>query len=546
MITEKASNGISLFKNRIRQETWIDSIFLTCVTFSLWSLTGPKSGMGYETSLINYSNDRGFFGGFIFVDPLRPFTSFSYHAANEFSKIFFSGSFFGIQLFFCALLVLRVLIFYFIIIELFSNQKVLALIASLLFATYSADGATLWVGQMNQISCSLAALSSLLLLAKSTKAEVNIFLNIKFAMALVLQFFSIWSYEAVVFPLLVSGILVIYHKVHNSKPRRYFVVSWAFLPISYCLMFAISTIKNLDSYRSSLVSQDLTLAEVLSNLVIEFKSGLDPLGWFLSITSFQQASLYCGMAIAIVSIIYLKSRTKEAWIELPKLEIPLLKIYLSLFFISLCIFIPFALSTSATNLWRTHLIASAPLALIMGVFLWSQLVNFSELRMFIVVIIGVVVFVSSVTFFERGIKHQKDWEIQRNVAIKLLRVAPCIPTNSNLVLLVKKESSTGGTEQSAFGDNYWFQQMLNLVYPNSNITGFYLAIDGTFPPGVNINEFDSKQMLILRQELGRFEIQDQVPDILELLPVADRRILTLTNETCEINRTAKNMYLSSP
>ena len=546
MLTREFSNRISLFWNRIRQETWIDSIFLTCITFALWSLTGPKSGMGYETSLINYSNERGFIGGFIFVDPLRPFTSFSYHAANEFSKLFFNGSFFGIQLFFCSLLILRVLIFYNIVRELFSNQKILGLIASLLFATYSADGSTLWVGQMNQISCSLAALSSLLLLAKSTKTQVNIFLDTKFAIGLVLQFFSIWSYEAIVFPLLVSGILVIYHNQQNSKPRRSYVLSWGLFPLSYCLLFVISALKNPDSYRSSLVSQDLTVAKVLSNLVIEVKSGLDPLAWFFSITSFQQVSLYFGLTIALVSVFYLKGRTKEAWIEISNLEIPLLKIYLSLFFISLCIFIPFALSTSATNLWRTHLIASAPLALIMGLFLYSQLLIFSKQRMFIILIIGVIIFVSSVTFFERGIKHQKDWEIQRNVASKLLTVAPCLPTNSNLVLLVKKESSTGGTEQSAFGDNYWFQQMLKLVYPKSNITGFYLAIDGTFPPGVNINEFKAKQLLILREELGSFEIQHQVPNILKLLPDSDRKILKLTNETCEINRTAKEMYLSFP
>jgi len=139
-----------------------------------------------------------------------------------------------------------------------------------------------------------------------------------------------------------------------------------------------------------------------------------------------------------------------------------------------------------------------------------------------------------------------DWEIQRNVAIKLLKAAPCMPTNSNLVLLVKKESSTGGTKQSAFGDNYWFQQMLKLVYPNSNITGFYLSTDGTVPPGVNINEFDSKQMLILREESGTFKIQDQVPKTLKLLPVSDRKILTITGEGCEINQTANKMYLVSP
>ncbi len=527
-----------------RQEIWRDTIFLTILTILLWSLTGPKSGMGYETSLINYSNERSFLGGFIFVDPLRPFTSFSYHAANEFSKLLFNGSFFGIQIIFCAFLLGRVLAFYFIIRELFLNQKALAILASVLFATYAADGATLWVGQMNQISCSFAALLSILLLAKSTKMSSTLFLNSKFAIALVFQFFAIWSYEAVVLPLLLSGIIVCHLKMKKSLQRMLCVISWSFLPSSYGLLFAISTLKNPDSYRSSLISQDLTLGKVLTNLVTEFKSGLDPLMWFLSFPTYHRAAICFGLAITAASVFYLSQRLKSAETGNLSIETSLHKTYVSLFLISLGTFIPFALSTSATNLWRTHLIASLPLSLIVGVFLYCQYASFPGLRRLTILAIGIVIFVSSVTFFERGIKHQKDWELQRNVAVKLLSAAPCLPFESNIVLVLQKDNSTGGSAQSAFGDNYWFQEMLKLVYPNANIKGFYMAVDGTFPPGVSIDQYNSKQILILRENLNSFEILGEVPDNLKTLPLTERRILGLSGSGCQINQKAKSMYLN--
>jgi hypothetical protein len=130
--------------------------------------------------------------------------------------------------------------------------------------------------------------------------------------------------------------------------------------------------------------------------------------------------------------------------------------------------------------------------------------------------------------------------------MKLLTAAPCLPVESNLVLFLQKDNSTGGTSQSAFGDNFWFQEMLKLAYPKTKVKGFYVANDGTLPPGVIINEFNANQMLILREKSGFFEIVREVPDNLKLLPASERRLLSEIRRGCEISQDAKNKYFNSP
>ncbi len=66
---------------------------------ALWAPFGPRSGMGYETTLVYLSESHSFFDGFLYSDPLRRFTQLFYQSGYQLSNVLgIDGSFLGNQL----------------------------------------------------------------------------------------------------------------------------------------------------------------------------------------------------------------------------------------------------------------------------------------------------------------------------------------------------------------------------------------------------------------------------------------------------------------
>ena len=521
----------------------LDSTILSFAVIISWSLTGPKSGMGYETSLINYSNENSFLGGFIFVDPLRPFTSFSYHAANLFSKFFFQSGFFGIQIVFCLLLVIRVLMFYSLIVAIFPTNRGLAITSSVIFSVYSADGATFWVGQMNQIACSTAALMSLFYLAKCCRFDEPIPRNSSLSLSLVFQFYSLWSYEAILLPLSLAGIIIIFYLSTKKILKYWLIVLWLSLPVAYGITFLMSTIVNLDSYRASLIDPQLDVYKFFRNVIIELKMGLDPFQWFITLNETHLGSIIFGLVISICLALYVYITTKEEKKVLESIQPAAWKMYFLILMITVSNLLPFAISTSALGLWRTHLIAAIPFSLLMGYFFLNQFNLIPTARTFMFLFYALVLLASSITLHERGIKHESDWRLQQNVARNLIKTAPCPPQDSNVILVLPKDVSTGGSLQSPFGDNLWFEQMLKLAYPNKNIKGFYISNDGVLPPGVSAGSINSGAVTLIDGNSDEFSLLVKMPETGAILPKAKWRIIEKVNTSCETPGQVKSMYL---
>jgi hypothetical protein len=521
----------------------LDSTVLSIAVIISWSLTGPKSGMSYETSLINYSNENSFLGGFIFVDPLRPFTSSSYHAANLFSKFFFQSGFLGIQIVFCLLLVVRVLMFYSLIVAIFPANRGLAITSSTIFSVYSADGATLWVGQMNQIACSTAALMSLFYLVKCSRSDKPILKNSSLSLALVFQFYALWSYEAILLPLSLTGIILIYFLSTKKNLKYWLVVLWLSLPVAYGITFLVSTIVNLDSYRASLIDPQLDVYKFFRNVIIELKMGLDPFQWFIALNKIQFQSIVFGLIISMFFALYVYITFNKEEKVFESIKPAAWKIYCLILIITISNLLPFAISTSALGLWRTHLIASISFSLLMGYFFLNQFNFIPTARTFMFIFYALVLLASSITLHERGVKHQSDWRLQQNVASNLLKIAPCPPRNSNLILILPKDVSTGGSLQSPFGDNLWFEQMLKLVYPNKNIQGFYVSNEGVLPPGVAASSINSGPVILVDGTSDEFGALLKMPETLASLSKVEWKIIEKVNTSCKTPQQVKSMYL---
>ena len=517
-----------------------DLIILWLATFLLWVVTGPKSGMGYETSLINYSNDRGILQGFIFGDPLRPFTSASYHLANNFSNLIFNSRFFGIQIFFLILLGLRVQFFWMLLNKIFPSQRILCFLSGAFLTTYSADGATLWVGQMNQLSCSLAAIASLYFFNSLIERQIKLSVLPLASLALGLQFFSLWSYEVIFLPLSISGMFLIIKTPLKRFSKFLYLSFWLTLPLIYGTEFLTTMLTGPDSYRKSQISPGLTPIKFLKNLLYEHSVGLNPIHWFLSLNRIHSASWVTGLLISLglIAYLYLILNEKNDFVSSP---IPYTKLYAFILTLSTLIFFAFAGTTSATNLWRTHLIVAVPFSLFFASFFNSQFAFVKKAKCANIIFLSVLLFAAATTFIERGYKHESDWILQRNVAQSILKAAPCFQKHTDILLLLPKDSSTGGSIQSPFGDNMWFEEMLKLTYPNQDVKGIYISSEGVLAPGVNVSSLRNRKFVLIDGRNKIFQVVGPnsplvpLPEELNLVPSSSLRNLQKCNSSSRAN-----------
>jgi len=373
------------------------------------------------------------------------------------------------------------------------GKKDFALAASAILATYSADGSTLWIGQMNQIWAGTIALGSLILFFESFATNRTFrFRRVTIGLALCLQFLAIWSYDTIAAALMISstGLLLI-KRLSNWKLWSLYQI----LPVTYLIQFLSHMMKQGDEYRNSLISNETSINGILDNVMWMFGASLT------GVVNSQNLTNIAFVVLGIFVTFTLVTTSRRRFQNIGNAEIYILfwlnrysfKSFITLVLIAASLFAPFALLQDARSLWRTHLLAPLPLSILLAgsVFLFSNLfprVSRDWVKITLTLLIVVPFLINQV---ERGEFHREIWKIHSSTLVKLDEKLSCGIPEDGLILVLKPDSSTDGNVRSPFGHNYWLKEAIKLRYSVRSIPPVaYVSTTGVLGPGVSFEDFE--------------------------------------------------------
>jgi hypothetical protein len=456
--------------------------------------------MSYESSLVNYSIDKSFFEGFIWGDPLRPFTSTSYHIGTIFMQhLNLAQNYLGMQVLYFVVLTFRS-IFLYLLVSRLTKSTSFGFLAAVILLSYSADGATLWVGQLNQVFSSTILLLAFIYLEKIQSPKSFLF-NIKYlTLSLFCLFFALLSYETYI----IGAGLLVFFLIWN-KNRFYDKLS-KYLIIPYFIMFSMyislflypGLFLSNDPYKKSQSNFEMNIFDSISLSANYFSHGLDFLNWLTSFRNIPVSLIVYSFSISLFIALLC--------IKILDLDInPNFKVFSSHFvFLSIVAYsfmIPFVFLSGGFSTWRTYLISSISFSLIIALFLFSLKSSILLNRFSLFFLILLYLFFSISNSLERGLAHKKVWAAHADELRKIKVLAPCLVENAQLIIILPDVYDTfGGNLRDPFGHNMWLNESLKLLYPHKNISAYYFSELGKKGNGVEIDNLSAKDLLVLSLE----------------------------------------------
>jgi len=460
--------------------------FYALLVSALWLPFGPRSGMGYETTLVYLSESKTFWDGFIYWDALRPFTQLFYQSGYQLSSVLgIDGSFLGYQLVYAALWWGRGLLVFLILRRLFPALPVLAYAAGGLVIVHASDRALNWVGQLNQFGFIFWMLLAIYFLVVALQLTRRSTTCIAAAAAAGATYLCLWSYESPLFILLLAPVVLV-HIVGVSFRSATVVLSFYVVP-------AVFVAKNIDryvgrdsgTYQESLVRDELSPLTLGSDLAYnvrasvsfwEWGTGLPPAAHAGATLAGVAAATVFGIGALVVGL--LVRHRAEA---LPRARVAfLLGTGLVLLLAS---FPAYLVLEDARGLWRSQFLSGIGFGVVAAalLFLAASFIGDRRLRVLTVAVVGAAVaYAGGAAAYRAASFHYDNWQRHREAMAQVLEVAPRLKSGTVVVL--------GGVSKDAdsFGHNMWFDVALRLAYPDTPVAGIYYYADGEPAPGANM------------------------------------------------------------
>jgi hypothetical protein len=508
------------------QITMVASCTYFIFIFILWLPFGPHQGMGYETTLVYFSETSSVLDGFIYHgDPLKPHTSTFYHISYLLGKVLgMEGSFFPYQIIYILLWWARGIIVFLIIRKILSENSFFAYLVGTLVIAHACDGSLMWVGQLNQFGYIFWLLFAFYMFVLAVYADNLPYTYFFLSMAVIFEYMSLWSYESQLFIMLAAPFIVLFNI--RKSIRRYLAIAslWYIMPIIYIIRAALHYWYSAgQSYQESIIRRDLSKAVLVNDWIFNIVASLQFWKWNrvqmmveqpgmvqlthgqLIVLAILTVGIFMGGGVATV---YLQKRERGQMGEaLPRnhslwviLGIGLLLLIFS--------FPAYLLLNTARSLWRTQFLSGIGAAVVMGAVvslaanyllgLWSKVntsaqkgMNGSEVwlpynvrvlvtAMTCLLLAASIIFAGSFSAIKLGAFHYAVWERHRRVISQVLQIAPQVKPETVVVL------TNVPKEDDPFGNNMWFDVALWLAYPETPVVGIYFYEDGAPSPGSNL------------------------------------------------------------
>ena len=450
----------------------------------MWARHGFYSGMGYETAFSYDSTTHTWWQGFFYLgDNLRPYTNTFYHLSYLIGRILgIDGSYVPFQVVYAALWWARGLLVFLIVRRFFPGSILLAYVSGALVLVHAADGALQWVGQMNQFGFIFWMLLAFYFLTRAYQSENAVLAIILTLAACCFEKMSIFSYESQFFLVLLFPVTLL---AFGRRWRWLALISfaWYLEPARYIYM-------SLDKYRHSgggtyqeaVMRKNWSVSGLLGDWGFNIGASLEFWKW-PSLTggvpllpSLAAAVLVAagGAALLLVHRKDVRHRaangTTRAWLCL--LAAGIVAVVLS--------FPVYLMLGSARGLWRTQLLSGVGAGLVLTAvcgLLAHRLPWLAARAGILLVAAGVVVCFGSIRAIQLGATHRGIWERHRKAITEVLQVAPNVKPDTVVVLTNVPKGD------DPFGDDYWYDMAIRLIYPHIRVVGLYYYADGSRAPG---------------------------------------------------------------
>jgi hypothetical protein len=462
-------------------QNFLSIIGLLVATSVFWGRYLFERGIHAETYFTILSQNREFFEGFLYPEKNRPFMSLLFHLAYIFSD----GSYLSLHLFYGLTIFLTGLLTYFLLLELFGEKCIgFCFIAGVLTIINGAEESANLFSMIIVRQALILILVAALIACKYYKNK-----NFKYFCILIplCHYLSLWTYEAG-FPLIVAmGIALFFYK----RGRMYIFFLWYLIP----LYFIINKINYyLVEGQTSYQSQKIVFHSaqvILEKFYLYIKYGADFLIWpqiwlprFLGCESEAIRLMLLPIIFGVISIllifILIVRRSNYDF------STPSYSYILAFFILLISSYAPFIFVSDGSPTWRTQFYAAPFLAFFLSLFCFV----IYQIRLLKFISPIVLITILSCGFFS-GLSGQleasKRWLVYRNAVEGIATFAPVIKNGSTIILL---GVPTGDPMQickdsdppDPFSDQLWFNFGINVLYPKTNLRGFYARNDDSYPP----------------------------------------------------------------
>ena len=478
-------------KAAIRFQSVFVALTYVCIVLTMWAPYNLFSGFPYELSFPYFSETHPGWAGFFYqADSLRIQENTFYHLSYLLGEMLHvGGSYVPYQVVLALLWWARGFLAFVLVRKFLPKHLLVAYAAGAFVLIHSADGATEWVGQMNQYGYIFWMLMAFLCV--TTAMETRWYYSVPLAaLASAFQYMSLWSYESPIVLILVFPVILL---LHPRRTWRKFVplsIAWLVVPIIY-LRLTVQQYLTGDhhTYQQSVARKTWEVATILSDWFANASFSLEfwrwiREDWFYSIAVAAILSAICA-AIFIAAALMLtrrlspeealgsgsQARGRALWLCAAGLALLLLSfpVYLVL--------------AEDRNMWRTQFLSGIAAGLVFAACVWLgvQAIRKVSWRKPVFLSVGAMIaFTGSMSAIQQSEFHRFNWDRHRRFMREVLQVAPTVDPFS-FVILTNVPSGYG----DPFGDNMWFDLALRLIYPGTIVSGMYFHADGTRAPGDN-------------------------------------------------------------
>jgi hypothetical protein len=455
------------------------------LVMALWLPFGPRNGMGYETTLVYFSESQSFLDGFLYSDPLRRFTQLFYQSGYQLSNVLgIDGSFLGNQLVYAALWWGRGFLAFLILRRLFPSVPLLAYAAGALVIVHASDHALNWVGQLNQFGVIFWMMLALYLLVVALQETRPIATVLFGAAAAVATYLCLWSYESPLFILLLAPLLLLPLVGLSRQTTAIFGLFYLF-PLVFVL-------RNMDryfggdsgTYQESVLRDDLTPTRLAKDLAYNVEASVQFWKWgdlLPPVASPGRATL-AGVAAATAFavgalLVALLARHREDSLSRRNIAF----VFGAGALVLVGSFPAYVVLNDARSLWRTQFLSGIGFGIATAALLVLAVSFIPNRRLRVVAIAGagaLVAYAGGSTAYKAAHYHYDVWQRHREAIAQVLDVAPRVEPETVIVLT--------NLQTDPFGHNMWFDVALRLAYPRTAVAGIYYRRGGAPSPGANL------------------------------------------------------------
>jgi hypothetical protein len=355
---------------------------------------------------------------------------------------------------------------------------------------HASDGALQWVGQINQFGFIFWLLLALYMLVLAIEQETFARAGRFVAAAMVFEYMCLWSYESAIFIVFLAPPLLLF-AIRSKTMARGMALSaiWYLIPAVY----VYETYKRYmsvgkTSYQAGVMRQSWSPADVMSDLWVNVRYSVSYWSWLPKESHIRDSEieLLVSGALAVFvlggAILVCMAVRQKRLLEL-NLNSRLWRMLAIGVLLLVFSFPAYLALASSTNMFRTQFLSGIGTAMMWGAVLViaSCFVRNKALHAAFILLLSLpFVYTGARRAIEAGGFHRSVWQRHLRAVQEIARVAPQVQPGTIVVMIGVPKSD------DPFGDNYWFDMAVRLLYPRIAVSGVYYFDDGARAPGDNL------------------------------------------------------------